>query len=451
MDSKETKKWYYVLPVVSIGIFILAWVWLSSAENSMIPTPLATWEKFLNIMTNPISQAILPVHIWVSLRRVLIAFFFAIVLGVGLGVGLGWSKNFNAVVDPIFEMLRPIPPIAWIPLIILWFGIGETSKIIIVFIGSFVPIVLNTYSGIKEIDPLLVSAGKVLGANRRQILLEITLPATVPAILAGIRTALSSGWMCVVAAEAVLKNKIELKNVSKVYETRDKQVEVLNNLSFEVHENEFLVLLGPGRCGKTVLLNILANLEKQTSGTIEFAGGRPKMGDLGMVFQKYALFPWKTVMGNVEMSQKLKGVDKKVRQEKAQEYINLVGLKGFENSLPKQLSGGMKQRVGIARAYASESDILLLDEPFGALDAQTRYQMEDEIIKIWEKNKKTIIFVTNNVEEALYLGDRILLLSSRPAEIKKEYVVDLPRPRSYTDKAFLEYRNEIVDNTDLDI
>ena len=250
---------------------------------------------------------------------------------------------------------------------------------------------------------------------------------------------------------AVLKNKIELKNVSKVYETRDKQVEVLNNLSFEVHENEFLVLLGPGRCGKTVLLNILANLEKQTSGTIEFAGGRPKMGDLGMVFQKYALFPWKTVMGNVEMSQKLKGVDKKVRQEKAQEYINLVGLKGFENSLPKQLSGGMKQRVGIARAYASESDILLLDEPFGALDVQTRYQMEDEIIKIWEKNKKTIIFVTNNVEEALYLGDRILLLSSRPAEIKKEYVVDLPRPRSYTDKAFLEYRNEIVDNTDLDI
>ena len=244
---------------------------------------------------------------------------------------------------------------------------------------------------------------------------------------------------------AVLKNKIELKNVSKVYETRDKQVEVLNNLSFEVHENEFLVLLGPGRCGKTVLLNILANLEKQTSGTIEFAGGRPKMGDLGMVFQKYALFPWKTVMGNVEMSQKLKGVDKKVRQEKAQEYINLVGLKGFENSLPKQLSGAL------GKLLISKPDILLLDEPFGALDAQTRYQMEDEIIKIWEKNKKTIIFVTNNVEEALYLGDRILLLSSRPAEIKKEYVVDLPRPRSYTDKAFLEYRNEIVDNTDLDI
>ena len=138
--------------------------------------------------------------------------------------------------------------------------------------------------------------------------------------------------------------------------------------------------------------------------------------------------------------------------KKACEMLELVGIKGERaKDYPHQFSGGMKQRVGIARAYASESDILLLDEPFGALDAQTRYQMEDEIIKIWEKNKKTIIFVTNNVEEALYLGDRILLLSSRPAEIKKEYVVDLPRPRSYTDKAFLEYRNEIVDNTDLDI
>ena len=241
---------------------------------------------------------------------------------------------------------------------------------------------------------------------------------------------------------AVLKNKIELKNVSKVYETRDKQVEVLNNLSFEVHENEFLVLLGPGRCGKTVLLNILANLEKQTSGTIEFAGGRPKMGDLGMVFQKYALFPWKTVMGNVEMSQKLKGVDKKVRQEKAQEYINLVGLKGFENSLPKQLSGGMKQRVGIARAYASESDILLLDEPFGALDALTRDHLNEELLKIWQKTKKTVIFVTHSIEEATFLSDRVLVMSARPGRVKEMVEIDLPRPRgeaTRNDPKFTEY------------
>lgn len=250
---------------------------------------------------------------------------------------------------------------------------------------------------------------------------------------------------------AVLKNKISINNISKTFYLKDRNVEVLKDISFDVKENEFLVLLGPGQCGKTVLLNIMSELEEPTSGEIIFADGRPKMGDLGVVFQKYALFPWKTVMGNVEMNQKLKGVDKATRQAKAQEYINLVGLQGFEKAIPKQLSGGMKQRVGIARAYASESDIMLMDEPFGALDAQTRYQMEEEIIKIWEKNKRTIVFVTNNVEEAIYLGDRILLLASRPSYVKKEYIVDLPRPRSMTSPEFLALRNEIVENTDLDI
>ena len=249
----------------------------------------------------------------------------------------------------------------------------------------------------------------------------------------------------------VRKNKIMVENLCKTYHTNSGDHEVLKDISFNVEENEFLVLLGPGRCGKTVLLNILAELEEQDSGKIIFDGGRPEMGNIGLVFQKYALFPWKTVMGNVEMSPKLKGVDKATRQANAQEYIDLVGLHGFEKHLPKQLSGGMKQRVGIARAYATEADIMLMDEPFGALDAQTRYSMEDAIINIWEKNKRTIVFVTNNVEEAIYLGDRINLLSSRPATIKKEYKVDLPRPRSYTDRAFLELRNEIVANTDLDV
>lgn len=250
---------------------------------------------------------------------------------------------------------------------------------------------------------------------------------------------------------AVLENKISLKHITKTYELKDKKVEVLKDITFDVKENEFLVLLGPGQCGKTVLLNIISEIEQQTSGEIEFQGGRPKMGDLGVVFQKYALFPWKTVMGNVEMSQKLKGVDKETRQAAAQKYIDLVGLQGFENALPKQLSGGMKQRVGIARAYASESDIMLMDEPFGALDAQTRYQMEDEIIRIWSQDKRTIVFVTNNVEEAITVGDRILLLSTRPSYIKQEYIVDIPRPRKNTDPEFLKLRNTIVENTDLDI
>ena len=198
------KKWYYALPVLSIGLLLVGWTALASAGDSMVPTPYATLMRFLDICIHPISKAILPVHLLVSLRRVLIAFFFAIILGIGMGVGLGWSKTFRALIDPVFEILRPIPPIAWIPLVILWCGIQELPKVVIVFIGSFVPIVLNTYAGIREIDPLLMNAGLILGANRKQLLTEITLPATTPAILAGIRTALSSGWMCVVAAEMIV-------------------------------------------------------------------------------------------------------------------------------------------------------------------------------------------------------------------------------------------------------
>ena len=248
---------------------------------------------------------------------------------------------------------------------------------------------------------------------------------------------------------AVLKDAIIIKDLAKTFYLKSETKEVLKDINITVKENEFLVLLGPGQCGKTVLLNILAGLDVPTGGEITFVNGRPPMGDLGVVFQRYALFPWKTVMGNVEINQKFKGKSKAERQAAAQKYIELVGLQGFENSLPKQLSGGMQQRVGIARAYASESDIMLLDEPFGALDAQTRYSMEDEILRIWEKDRRTVIFVTNNVEEAIYLGDRIILLGGHPTGVKKEYVPDLPRPRNYTDPAFLKLRNEIVANTDL--
>jgi NitT/TauT family transport system ATP-binding protein/sulfonate transport system ATP-binding protein len=248
---------------------------------------------------------------------------------------------------------------------------------------------------------------------------------------------------------AVQESKISLWNVSKTFFLPDREVEVLRNITLDVRENEFLVILGPGQCGKTVLLNIIADLETMTGGGIEFAGGRPGMGELGVVFQRYALFPWMTVMGNVEMNPKFKGVPKKKRREASQRYIDLVGLHGFEHMLPQQLSGGMKQRVGIARAYASESDIMLLDEPFGALDAQTRYQMQAEILKIWEQKKRTVIFVTNNIEEAIYLGDRIVLLSNKPATVKAEHVPRMPRPRNYTDPEFFKLRTLIADNTDL--
>ena len=170
----------------------------------------------------------------------------------------------------------------------------------------------------------------------------------------------------------------------------------------------------------------------------------------GMVFQSLALLPFSTVMQNVELPLKLRGMKKKERRQICQKYIDLVGLQGFENSYPHQLSGGMKQRVGIARAYAADPKILIMDEPFGQLDAQTRYAMQNEILRIWEQEKRTVIFVTNNIEEACYLGDRIILMSNCPATVKAEYDLSfLPRPRDMVSQEFLKIRTEISDNTDL--
>lgn len=247
----------------------------------------------------------------------------------------------------------------------------------------------------------------------------------------------------------VSKCKIKVHNINKSYEVKNQKVHVLQDMSLEVYENEFLVLLGPGQCGKTVFLNILAGLENSDSGTVEFIGKDYKPGEIGFVFQRYALFPWKTVLDNVQMNQRFHGVNKNERTQTAMKFIDMVGLKGFEHAFPAQLSGGMKQRVGIARAYASHSDIIFMDEPFGALDAQTRYQMQDEILKIWEREKATIVFVTNNIEEAVTLGDRIVLMSNKPSRVVREYVPPMPKPRNNTDPDFLKLRNEIADAMDL--
>lgn len=249
---------------------------------------------------------------------------------------------------------------------------------------------------------------------------------------------------------SVEKPIISIKNVSKTFESAGREKQVVNDVSLTVKENEFVVLFGPGQCGKTTLINLIAGLELPTDGEV-YVDDKKVTGpgaDRGVVYQTTALFPFCTVMGNVEFGPKSRGIDKKARRERAQYFIDLVGLQGFEKSYPNRLSGGMRQRVGIARAYCNDPKVMLLDEPFGHLDAQTRYMMEEELEKIWQKEKRTVIFVTNNIEEAVYLADRIILLTNCPTTIKQEYIVDLPRPRSYVDPEFLKLRQQIVDNTD---
>ncbi len=247
--------------------------------------------------------------------------------------------------------------------------------------------------------------------------------------------------------------KMEIDHISKTFFSREGTFTALQDVSFDVEDGEFLVILGPGRCGKTVLLNIIAGLLEKTDGSIlydgaEISGVNP---EIGMVFQKMALMPFKTVLENVELGLRFRGVPRAERHATAQKYINLVGLQGFEKAYPNALSGGMKQRVGIARAYANNPKVLIMDEPFGALDAQTRYSMQNEILRIWEQEKRTVIYVTNNIEEACYLGTRIVLLSSCPATVKQIYPIDLARPRDMVSKEFLDLREKISENTDLSI
>lgn len=245
--------------------------------------------------------------------------------------------------------------------------------------------------------------------------------------------------------ERKVNSIIECVRVGKTFNTPEGEHEVVRNLSFSAKENEFLVLFGPGQCGKTTIINMIAGFEQTTAGEVLADGKKVEKPDIsrGVVFQSISLFPWMTTMGNVEYGLKIKGIRKKERQRRAQKYIDLVGLNGFENSFPIQLSGGMKQRVGIARAYCNEPEVLLMDEPFGALDAQTRYLMQEELQRIWSAEKRTVIFVTNNIEEAIYLADRIIVLTSCPASVKKEYIIDLPRPRNLVSGKFLALRKEI--------
>ncbi len=248
--------------------------------------------------------------------------------------------------------------------------------------------------------------------------------------------------------------KLSVRNLTKVFVTEKTESLVVDDVSIDVRENEFLVLLGPGQCGKSVILSMISGLMEPTVGEV-FLDGKKKTDittRIAMVFQRVSLLPWLTVEGNVEFGLKYAGIPKEQRKQTAKRYIELVGLAGFETAFPHQLSGGMKQRVGIARAYANAPEVLLMDEPFGALDAQTRYAMEDEILKIWSKEKRTVIFVTNNIEEAVYLADRIILFSKKPASVKQVFDLNgIERPRDNMSEQFLKIRQEVADMMDLDL
>ena len=253
--------------------------------------------------------------------------------------------------------------------------------------------------------------------------------------------------------QRLMGRMLEVTQLSKVFfehnDPRKPGLVALHNVSFSVRKNEFVCLLGPSGCGKTTLIRIVAGLiradrgEIRVNGTPVTAPGR----DRCMVFQQFGLLPWRTVLSNVEFGLEIEGVARAERQKIAREYLALVGLNGFEHYYPHQISGGMQQRVGIARALSKKPDILLMDEPFGAVDAQTREQLQEELLKIWAKTDTTVIFVTHSIDESIYLSDRVIIMQSRPGRIKEEVAIDLPRPRwegdVKADPRFAELRAQI--------
>ena len=242
--------------------------------------------------------------------------------------------------------------------------------------------------------------------------------------------------------------KVVIEDVKKTYMGRNGEVVALNGVNLEIAHNEFVTVVGPSGCGKSTLLNIIAGLLEPTSGRV-ICNGNEVHGtgmDRGVVFQQYALFPWLTVLKNVMFPLNMKGIKGKEAEETAMEYIRMVDLEKFADHYPKELSGGMKQRVAIARAYAAEPEILLMDEPFGALDAQTRTQLQQELLDTWEKEQKTCFFITHDVDEAIILGQRVVIMSARPGRIKDIVDIDIPYPRNQETKMsprFLELKNRI--------
>jgi len=220
---------------------------------------------------------------------------------------------------------------------------------------------------------------------------------------------------------------LTIHNLTTIFPDENGGLRALKDVTFDVHPCEFICVLGPSGSGKTTLLRILAGLIKPTSGSFMFGHG--EQPSIGMVFQQANLMPWRTVTENIKLPLEVKNVDDATAREKTQEMIELVGLQGFENSLPRDLSGGMAQRVAIARALVHDPDLLLLDEPFGSLDALTRERMWTELSRIWQARQKTVILVTHSINESLFLADRVLVLTQRPGSIKLDMKVDLPRPR----------------------
>ena len=491
MNSKPMGNKKYIFTALSIIIALLIWQFVSSSDaGAVIASPADVFKSFIKEITN----GKLLHHIAISLFRVLSGFALAFIVSIPIAFLMGWYQPIQLLIEPIIQFLRNIPALAYIPLVVVAQGVGESAKITVIFISTFLVMIITVYQGVKEVDSTLIKAARVLGAKDKDIFLKVVIPASVPYILVGMRLGLGASLTTLIAAEltgsnaglgqmiqeaslyfrmdivmlgiiligitglvlnlivSIIENRVtvwqEISNVSKIYKGTNKDVHALDNVNLDIYKNEFVCVIGSSGCGKSTLLNILAGLDIPNSGTIEIDGKAIEGTgvDRGVVFQQYALFPWLTVAKNVAFGLELQKKSKDEINKIVDHYLKAVGLIDFKNSYPKELSGGMKQRVAIARAYAVNPNILLMDEPFGALDAQTRAQLQTELLNTWDNEKKTCFFITHDVDEAVFLAQRVVIMSPRPGRIKAivEVPISYPRvPETKLSKEFNDIKKEL--------
>ena len=436
-------------------------------------------------------KGILPDYLQDSLIRLFTGAALGMAIGIPLGVLIGTSRWAYRICWPILLFFQAIGDIAWLPILLIWFGFGLTTMTFVIVYTVLFPVVLNTVLGVESVPRDLGRAARSLGASPLRVLWEVTVPGALPNIITGLRNGLGYGWRALIAVEIIVGTSgigflmfdarragstteillgmiilgllwyhrgcldpraagardrpalgigdvmtmLSLRNLAKTYfdPYAGAHVTAVHDISLDVAQGEFVSVVGPSGCGKTTILNMIAGFIPTSGGEIVL-DGKPVTGpgpERGVVFQSFALFPWKTVLDNVGFGPKMRGVPKAERDRIAREYLALAGLSHAANRYPNELSGGMQQRVGVVRALANDPAVLLMDEPFASVDAQTRMTLQEELTRIWQEKRPTVVFITHDVPEAVFLANRVVVLSK--GRILDEVKVELPRPRIWDD------------------
>ncbi len=508
MKLRLSVPWFIVLPLALLALWHFA-VTLRWVTEGVIPSPeqvVRSWHTWIfgssKMMLSPYAGTWLD-NVTYSTRRVLQGFGLAALVAIPLGLMIGWSRLAARLIDPTVQLLRPVPITAWLPFAIAVFGIYDASALFLIGLGAFYPIVVNTTHGVRDTNLLLLRAARMLGAGPLTVLAKVVFPSALPSIFTGLRLGIGVAWTAVIVAEMIAVKSglgyvlwdayyvgrmdicvatmfsvglarfpvrsgnrlgrapgaalahargarmIELDGVWKEFAKGERRVLALEDISLKVAEREFVAILGPSGCGKSTLLNMVAGFDSPSRGTVRVDGEEitepsPRRG---VVFQEPALFPWFSVMENVLFGPKTQRQPAADSRQRASQILEQVGLRGFESSYPAELSGGMRQRVGIARVLIMQPQVLLMDEPFGSLDAQTRMLMQELLLQVWERHHQTVLFITHDIEEALLLADRVCVMTARPGRIKKSIDVGIPRPRAIevtTSPEFNALRREVL-------